>query len=99
MPQSRMTDDRPRPAPSPGADPLWLTVAETAARLRTSPDTVLRLIKAGELRASNAGTSDARPRWIVAEEDLQDFLRRRANRPAEERRERKGHRGKLPNYL
>jgi excisionase family DNA binding protein len=60
----------PNNLPSPGADPpppTRLSIAEAAARLGVSPDTLRRRIKRGELQAQrdNAGKP-----WLVLPADL-----------------------------
>ena len=54
---------------------FW-TIKEIAAKFGKSPNTVLSLIRSGNLKASNLGAS-ARPRWIVSESDLKELLSRR----------------------
>jgi len=77
-----------------------LLVAEVADRLRCCCERVLRLIRAGELRAINTGTGARRPRWIVTESDLEDFENRRANAPAALKLERAPRRRQaIPNYF
>lgn len=79
----------------------YFPVRAVAATIRQSPDTVLRLIRAGRLRATNAGLSDKRPRWIVAESDLEDFLRQRQNLPSETPKAKRVRvkKSKIPNYF
>lgn len=63
---------------------MSLTVPEVAARLRCGEWTVKRLINApGGIRASKVAG-----RWLVAEDDIEDYLDQRANRPARKRRKR-----------
>ena len=77
-----------------------LLVPEVSAHLRCGTERVLRLIRAGELRAINVGTGSKRPRWVIDAADLEEFERKRANAPAvvkiESRRQR---REQVPNYF
>lgn len=54
----------------------YLTVAEVAEILRIRDYTVREYLRNGELRGYKIGDV-----WRVAEEDLKEFLERRANRP------------------
>ena len=57
-----------------------LTIAAVAERLRVDSDTVRHWVKSGRLRAVNVSRSDGRlPRWRVLLEDLETFIRSRAN--------------------
>ncbi len=47
--------------------------------LHVSDDQVRFLIKAGDLVASNISRGNQRARWIVTQESLDEFLRRRQN--------------------
>jgi len=60
-----------------------LTTAEAAERLRTSQRQVTIWCFGGELRASKPGRG-----WLIAEEDLEEFLTAKANRPRRKRRQR-----------
>jgi excisionase family DNA binding protein len=60
-----------RPAAKPDS---FLTVKEAAARLRTSPMTVYRLIYAKRLRCNNIGTGEVKPRLRVSEAALSEYL-------------------------
>ena len=51
-----------------------LTAAEVAERLRTTPFTIVRAIRAGELRATKPNRA-----WLVSEEDLAAYLAANAN--------------------
>lgn len=65
-----------------------ITPPTIAAELGTSVDTVLGLIRSGQLKASNLGQR-VRPRWRVSRADLQAFLDARSNqrpKPAPRRR-------------
>ena len=75
------------------------TVPEVAARLLSSHERVLRLIRAGELRAINTGTGSKRPRWIVDAEDLKAFEGRRANAGRVVKAVRPQPRSAVPNYF
>jgi excisionase family DNA binding protein len=66
-----MTDDTER----------YLTPPLSAKRLRVSPEKALNWIRKGELRAVNIGDGGHRPRYRVAPEDLEDFLKRREVQP------------------
>ena len=62
-----------------------LTIAEVEEVLRTSRDTVERLVKSGELAAvdvsPNADSPAHRPTWRVRRGDLDTFLQRRRSVP------------------
>lgn len=61
----------------------WLTVTEAAAQMRRSRAHVLRLIRSGELEASNVADRDAkRASYNVDPASVSAFLRRRSNRAA-----------------
>ena len=53
------------------------TVDEISQRYRIDRNAVHRLIASGELVATNVSSGKQRPRWRIAESDLQDFLQRR----------------------
>ena len=56
-------------------EPLGRTVGETAQVLRCTSHQVLRHIRDGRLRAINtAGQGRRRPRWLIREKDLNEFL-------------------------
>jgi len=72
--------------------PSFLTVADIIARLGLSkPDSILRAIAAGELKACNVGAGKLRPTWRISEQALQEWLDRRSATPMPkaERRTRK----------
>lgn len=70
-------------------DETALTVSDVAKRLKLSPDTVLALIHAGRLAASNVGLGAHRPRWRITPEALDLFVTgRSAPKPAVRRRKR-----------
>jgi excisionase family DNA binding protein len=54
-----------------------LTVPEVGERLRMNEQSVRKLIRRGELRASNVGGRN-RPSYRVDESAVEDFLRDRA---------------------
>jgi excisionase family DNA binding protein len=58
-----------------------VTLEQAAERLHCSVRTVRRRINAGELRASHIG----RGKWLIREEDLDDYLDATATRPREVR--------------
>lgn len=60
-----------------------LTTAEVGERLRMSPRQVTILCHRGDLRGSKPGRA-----WLVSEDDLQDYLDEKANRPRRKRRSR-----------
>lgn len=51
-----------------------LTVSEVAARLKVVEETVLRLLRAGDLRGFKVGAA-----WRVYESDLEAFIAANAN--------------------
>lgn len=53
-----------------------LTVAEVAERLKIKPKTVRKLIRSGQLKASNIGSAK-RPRYAIREAFLLAFLEAR----------------------
>jgi excisionase family DNA binding protein len=60
-----------------------LTPPEVARLWGVSPDKVLAWIRAGELRAVNAATTQhGRPRYLIDRADLAAFEQRRAATPA-----------------
>lgn len=65
-------------SPHVGADNTdFLTCAEVAAKFRVKPAQVADYCRSGELRAYRPKRA-----WLIAPNDLQDFLDRHANRPA-----------------
>ncbi len=60
-----------------------------AEKIGCSPDTIVAFIRSGELKASNLSRGSQRPRWRISKVDLQDFLDRRSNHPAEPKRRRR----------
>ena len=61
-----------------------LTTAEAAERLRTTARQVTILAnKPDGIRASKVGRQ-----WLISEEDLEDFIAAKANRPRRKRRQR-----------
>ncbi|MEM8494317.1 MAG: helix-turn-helix domain-containing protein [Planctomycetota bacterium] len=59
-----------------------LTVQEVASRLRCRPDKVYDWINRGQLLGTNL-SNGKRPTWRIEEPDLDAFLARRKNTPAE----------------
>ena len=71
-----------------------------AKLLGVSADHVLSLIHAGELKASNVTLPGAkRPRYKVAEADVEAFLARRASTPPEPTTRRRAKRETLPQFV
>jgi excisionase family DNA binding protein len=63
-------------------DAVW-TVREVARRYRVSQDKIRTWIRTGELRAVNtAAVLCGKPRWVVSEEALAEFERRRSSVPS-----------------
>jgi len=60
-----------------------MTTAEVAERLRTTSRQVTIRCAKGEIRASKEGRQ-----WLISEDDLQDYLDEKANRPRRKRRQR-----------
>jgi excisionase family DNA binding protein len=58
----------------------WLTTAEVAERLKRKENSVRLLCNAGTLRATKDGRQ-----WLVAEEDLDEYLNAKSNRPRKRR--------------
>ncbi|MEV0283479.1 helix-turn-helix domain-containing protein [Kribbella sp. NPDC050820] len=58
----------------------WLIVSEVAATLRVSQDHVRRLIRRGELPATNVATS-GRPLYRVSEENIEQYMSERQTAP------------------
>lgn len=52
----------------------YLTVKEAAAVLRASPQTVYRLVWAGEITRINIGTGKSRPRFRVRRSSVDKFM-------------------------
>jgi excisionase family DNA binding protein len=60
----------------------YVTPPKLARRLGIHHDKILRLIDSGQLSAINmALTTGGRPRWRIAESEVQRFLRSRASSP------------------
>ena len=57
-----------------------LTPKEAAARLRCSQKQLARLRAAGALKYVQVGLTERRPRWLVAESDLEEFITRQSRR-------------------
>ena len=74
----------------------YRTPPQISNDLSVGHDKVLGWIHSGELQAVNlAARRDGRPRWRISDEDLEDFLARRAASPAPKRRRRR----KQPNHV
>ena len=58
----------------------WLTTEQVAARLNRTALSVRRLCHGGTLRATKDGRQ-----WLVAEDDLEDYLNAKSNRPRKRR--------------
>lgn len=56
---------------------MYLSAAETRERLRVSRDTLSKLIKSGDLKASKIGSFRNSP-YRISEEDLAEYLERQA---------------------
>ena len=69
--------------------PDYLTPADVATMLKTSPETVLRWIRKCELRASNLNKPGTRPRWIIERSAVSEFLKKREPQPPQKRTRRK----------
>jgi excisionase family DNA binding protein len=79
-----------------------LTVAEVAKKIRMSEDSVVRLIRAGTLRASKVGAGTKRARWIIESREVTRFLAAGSNTPApaKKRQGRPAQRkSETPNYF
>src|SRR4051812_44579565 len=77
IPCYRAAEKTPRAKESSGMG--YLTVAEVAERLRVYPGTVKRWLREGKLVGILLGD---RAGWRIAEEDLDVFLERQKNVPA-----------------
>ncbi len=60
--------------------PEVMPMETAAALLDVNPRTLLRAVKAGDLRASQVGAG-TRGCWVVQAQDIRDFLELRASRP------------------
>lgn len=58
------------------SDEKVLTVKQVAAELETTPNWVRKMIRAGEIKASNVGT-EKRPRYRVRRTVLSSFIESR----------------------
>jgi excisionase family DNA binding protein len=65
----------PAAGPTPASDGPF-TVTQVARQLRASPDTIRGWIKGGQLSAANLATGP-RPRYVITQDDLAAFLKRR----------------------
>lgn len=78
--------------------PPYLTVAEVAARLSLSEETITAAIKSGALPASNVSQGKLRPRWRVSESDLAQWLESRQAVPVK-RHQRRRRTLTIPQYV
>jgi hypothetical protein len=80
------------PAESAGRSRGW-TVRDVAGRYRVGMDKVRGWIRRGELRAVNTATAlCGKPRWVVTNEAMAEFERRRSSTPpAKPQRMRQKH--------
>ena len=79
--------------PATPTAPQGTTVKAVAARLETTDDHVLSLIRSGRLRAVNIGRGVKKPRWRIPPDALHEFMRgRAAPRSGERKRRKKGAR-------
>jgi hypothetical protein len=79
--------DSPAAADKPSSDGPF-TVTQVARQLRTSPDTVRGWINSGQLAAANLATGP-RPRYVVTQDDLTSFLKRRQPQAPAKRQQRR----------
>jgi helix-turn-helix protein len=77
-----------------------LTIAEVAKKICQSEDSVMRLIRAGALRASNVGNGTKKARWVVDEAEVVRFIdsRATASAPAKKKPSARKKSG-TPNYF
>lgn len=88
----KCTARAPRKEKSKGDSSGMLTPPQVAKQLGVSPDKILAWIRKGELRATNAATSQGgRPRYKISEENLTKFqeMRQNVKPPAKPSRRRK----------
>jgi excisionase family DNA binding protein len=79
----------------PKEKPDTLTPPQVARILGVNPDKVLGWIRSGELKAANlARRQGGRPKYRIAEEDLQAFKNRRAVQPRQKPNPRPAWHGK-----
>jgi excisionase family DNA binding protein len=57
-----------------------LTLKETAARIRCTPDQVVGLVADGELKYVNVGRGKIKPRYRFDEADIGDFIEQQRTR-------------------
>ena len=83
------------------SNPIRLSVADVAAYLSTSPTKIIRLIKAGALRAIDIALPGAkRPRYVVRASDLEEFEQARlTTKPPPAAAPRRRQAEKVPNYF
>ena len=63
--------------------PTHLAPRDICDRLAIGMDPVLTWIHSKQLKAVNVSNSSLRPRWRIAERDLEEFLSSRSNQPDE----------------
>jgi hypothetical protein len=79
--------------------PRGLTVRDVAVRYRVGPDKVRGWIARGELRAINtAGVACGKPRWVITQESLAAFERRRVGGPAVKPAKRRKRQAEVTDY-
>ena len=69
--------------------PDTITPPELAGILGVSADTVLEWIRSSELKASNLNKPGKRPRYVIAKDDLNEFLKRRQPEPKPTKRRKR----------
>lgn len=82
-------------AKHPDIDRTHLTPKLICDQLGVSIDPVLGWIHSGELKASNVSRSSSRPRWLIAKEDLAQFLEARSNQQPPKKNPRPARKSKL----
>lgn len=58
---------------------MKLTPKEVGVELGISDLSVCKLIRQGELKATNVGAGKRTPRWRIEKQDVERFKKRRAN--------------------
>lgn len=59
--------------------PALLTVRDIADAMGAGIETVLAMVHAGELRATNISRTSSRPRWRIHPDDYAEYLSTRSN--------------------
>lgn len=67
----------------------YITPKEVSQEVGVGINMVLDWIHRKELRASNVSLAKSRPRWVIAESDLQAFLDARSNQKPKPKPQRK----------